>query len=90
MRLQVKLLLMIPIITLVLVTSCMVKPIKPVPTGFVLVRKGNFTMGDTLGDGRFREPITFDVTLTYDFYIGDHPVTFDVRRVLCAGRQKRA
>ena len=84
MRLQVKLLLMIPIITLVLVTSCMVKPIKPVPAGFVLVREGNFTMGDTLGEGSFREPITFDVTLTYDFYIGEHLVTFDEYDEFCA------
>lgn len=84
MRLKAKLFLVISIIILVLLTSCMVKPIKPVPPGFVLVREGSFTMGDTLGDGPFREPISFDVTLTYDFYISEHLVTFDEYDEFCA------
>ncbi|WP_289059720.1 SUMF1/EgtB/PvdO family nonheme iron enzyme, partial [uncultured Mesotoga sp.] len=38
---------------------------------------GSFIMGDTWGDGFSDEKPTHKVELTYDFYVGKYPVTFD-------------
>jgi len=54
-----------------------------VPKGMVLVEKGSFTMGDTLGDGDDDEKPTHKVTFSYDFYIGKYEVTFDEYDAFC-------
>ena len=44
----------------------------------IYVEGGSFVMGDTWGDGdRDNEKPTHKVELTYDFYVGKYPVTFD-------------
>jgi len=43
----------------------------------IYVERGSFIMGDTWGDGFPYEKPTHKVTLTYDFYIGKYPVTFE-------------
>jgi len=43
----------------------------------IYVEGGSFVMGDTWGDGDSDEKPTHKVELTYDFYIGKYPVTFE-------------
>jgi formylglycine-generating enzyme required for sulfatase activity len=43
----------------------------------VYVEGGSFVMGDTWGDGDSDEKPTHRVELTYDFYVGKYPVTFE-------------
>jgi len=43
----------------------------------IYVEGGSFVMGDTWGDGFSDEKPTHKVELTYDFYVGKYPVTFD-------------
>jgi len=43
----------------------------------IYVEGGNFIMGDTWGDGSSDEKPTHRVELTYDFYVGKYPVTFE-------------
>ena len=43
----------------------------------IYVEGGSFVMGDTWGDGLSDEKPTHKVELTYDFYVGKYPVTFD-------------
>jgi len=43
----------------------------------IYVEGGNFIMGDTWGDGESYEKPTHRVELTYDFYVGKYPVTFE-------------
>jgi len=43
----------------------------------IYVEGGSFIMGDTWGDGFSDEKPTHKVELTYDFYVGKYPVTFD-------------
>jgi len=43
----------------------------------IYVEGGNFIMGDTWGDGSSDEKPTHKVELTYDFYVGQYPVTFE-------------
>ena len=44
----------------------------------IYVEGGSFVMGDTWGDGdRDNEKPTHKVELTYDFYVGKYPVTFE-------------
>ena len=43
----------------------------------IYVEGGSFVMGDTWGDGFDWEKPTHRVELTYDFYVGKYPVTFD-------------
>ncbi|WP_289059757.1 SUMF1/EgtB/PvdO family nonheme iron enzyme [uncultured Mesotoga sp.] len=43
----------------------------------IYVEGGTFIMGDTWGDGDDNEKPTHKVELTYDFYVGKYPVTFD-------------
>ncbi len=43
----------------------------------IYVEGGNFIMGDTWGDGYSDEKPTHKVELTYDFYVGQYPVTFE-------------
>ncbi|WP_289058801.1 formylglycine-generating enzyme family protein [uncultured Mesotoga sp.] len=43
----------------------------------IYVKGGSFIMGDTWGDGFSDEKPTHKVELTYDFYVGKYPVTFD-------------
>ncbi|RLL82428.1 SUMF1/EgtB/PvdO family nonheme iron enzyme [Mesotoga sp. BH458_6_3_2_1] len=43
----------------------------------IYVEGGVFIMGDTWGDGFDKEKPPHEVELTYDFYIGKCPVTFD-------------
>ena len=43
----------------------------------VYVEGGSFIMGDTWGDGASDEKPTHRVELTYDFYVGKYPVTFE-------------
>jgi formylglycine-generating enzyme required for sulfatase activity len=42
----------------------------------VLIKKGSFQVGDTSGKGRENEKPPHTVTITYDFYIGKHEITF--------------
>jgi len=49
----------------------------------ILVEGGQFTMGDTWGDGYDDETPTHDVTITYDYYIGKYQVTFDEFDAFC-------
>gem|GEM_PF-371325 len=48
-----------------------------IPQNMVLVERGSFTMGDIWGNGAPNETPLFEVTFTYDFYIGKYEVTFD-------------
>ena len=50
-----------------------------IPNGdeLIYVEGGNFIMGDTWGDGESYEKPTHRVDLTYDFYVGKYPVTFE-------------
>ena len=41
----------------------------------VLIKKGSFQIGDTSGKGRENEKPPHTVTITYDFYIGNHEIT---------------
>ena len=43
----------------------------------IYVEGGSFVMGDTWGDGFYNEKPTHRVELTYDFYVGKYPVTFE-------------
>ena len=43
----------------------------------IYVEGGSFIMGDTWGDGLSDEKPTHRVELTYDFYVGKYPVTFE-------------
>ncbi len=43
----------------------------------IYVEGGRFVMGDTWGDGYSDEKPTHRVELTYDFYVGKYPVTFE-------------
>ncbi|WP_259462606.1 SUMF1/EgtB/PvdO family nonheme iron enzyme [Mesotoga sp. BH458_6_3_2_1] len=43
----------------------------------IYVEAGSFVMGDTWGDGESNEKPTHRVELTYDFYAGKYPVTFE-------------
>ncbi|HRV02577.1 MAG TPA: formylglycine-generating enzyme family protein [Mesotoga sp.] len=43
----------------------------------IYVEGGSFVMGDTWGDGDSDEKPTHKVELTYDFYVGKYPVTFE-------------
>jgi len=49
----------------------------------VIVEKGSFTMGDTLGYGYDWETPTHKVTLTYDFFMGKYEVTFNEYDAFC-------
>ena len=53
-------------------------------TEMVLVERGVFMMGDTWGGGRGDERPVHEVTFTYDFYMGRHPVTFEEYDRFCA------
>ena len=44
-------------------------------TETVLIKKGSFQIGDTSGKGRENEKPLHTVTITYDFYIGNHEIT---------------
>jgi len=50
-----------------------------IPNGdeLIYVESGSFVMGDTWGDGFDWEKPTHRVDLTYDFYVGQYPVTFE-------------
>lgn len=50
---------------------------------FVLVRGGTFMMGDEVGDLHERCRPVHQVTLTYDYWIGKHQVTFDEYDAFC-------
>lgn len=54
----------------------------------VPVEGGQFTMGDTWGDGYNDEVPTHDVTITYDYYIGKYPVTFDEFDAFCDATER--
>ena len=41
----------------------------------VLIKKGSFQIGDTSGKGRENEKPPHMVSITYDFYIGNHEIT---------------
>jgi formylglycine-generating enzyme required for sulfatase activity len=60
-----------------------------VPSDIVLIRGGNFTMGDLFNEGPSDEKPTHSVTLR-DFYIGKYEVTFDEFDAFCTatGREK--
>ena len=60
------------------------------PENMVLVERGNFTMGDTWGDGYGSGKPTHKVTFTYDFYMGKYEITFDDYDEFCeaTGRSK--
>jgi len=49
----------------------------------VSVEGGNFTMGDTCGDGSNNEKPTHLVLVTYDFEIGKYETTFDEYDAFC-------
>jgi len=70
-------------VALLQMTSCTLIQSKSVPEGFVLVKRGCFTMGDTWGEGLWFEFPVHQVTLTYDFYIGIHEVTFAQYDLFC-------
>jgi len=54
------------------------------------IEGGSFIMGDTWGDGFPHERPTHEVTLTYDFYLGKYPVTFEEYDKYCMNtRAKR-
>ncbi len=54
----------------------------------IYVERGSFIMGDTWGDGFPYERPTHEVTLTYDFYIGKYPVTFEEYDILWSATGK--
>lgn len=63
-----------------------------IPEGFALVQGGSFMMGDEFGDivGDFLGvcvPV-HEVTLTYDFWIGENPVTFDEYDAFCEATER--
>lgn len=49
----------------------------------IFVEKGTFIMGDTWGGGNDDEKPTHKVTLSYNFYIGKHEVTFEEYDEFC-------
>ncbi len=54
----------------------------------VLVEKGEFIMGDTLGDYGGNELPAHRVTFTYDFYIGKYQVTFEEYDRFCRDTER--
>jgi len=63
---------------------------KPTQAKMVLVEKGSFTMGDTLGLRYYdNEEPTHKVTFSYNFYIGKYEVTFDEYDAFCDATGKR-
>ncbi len=65
-----------------------VEPPKPtVPDDFVLVKGGNFQMGDQFGDGGTDEKPVHSVTVS-DFYMGIYEVTFEEFDAFCAATGK--
>ncbi len=58
-------------------------PIDEPPEGFVLVEGGMFVMGDEFGDLPDWNRPACQVMLTYDFWMGKYPVTFDEFDAFC-------
>ncbi|WP_121552104.1 formylglycine-generating enzyme family protein [Mesotoga sp. BH458_6_3_2_1] len=73
---------LVTVLVLVLTPKKESPPVQSI-VDMILVEKGTFTMGDTWGTGWDEERPAHEVTISYDFHIGKHEITFELYDLFC-------
>ena len=73
---------LVTVLVLVLTPKKEPPPVQSI-VDMILVEKGTFTMGDTWGTGWDEEWPAHEVTISYDFHIGKHEITFELYDLFC-------